>query len=73
MNFFNSMPKKFYCVRCPVIRDTLHFFNLRDDKRFEPRSLMLQLSRKYLALDDLPRNAMGKVTKKELQKIFSKL
>lgn len=30
-----------------------------------------QLPRKYGVLDDLPRNAMGKVTKKELQKILS--
>ncbi len=32
-----------------------------------------QLPRKYGVLDDLPRNAMGKVTKKELQKILSAL
>lgn len=29
-----------------------------------------QLPRKYLVQDDLPRNVMGKVTKKELQKLF---
>ena len=27
--------------------------------------------RKYISLDDLPRNVMGKVTKKELQKLFT--
>lgn len=29
-----------------------------------------KIPRKYLVLDDLPRNAMGKVTKKELQKLL---
>ena len=32
-----------------------------------------QWPRKYLLLEDLPRNVMGKVTKKELQKQFQKL
>ena len=29
-----------------------------------------KLPRKYNILDDLPRNVMGKVTKKELKKLF---
>jgi malonyl-CoA/methylmalonyl-CoA synthetase len=29
-----------------------------------------RLPRLYLTLDDLPRNAMGKVTKKEVVKLF---
>jgi malonyl-CoA/methylmalonyl-CoA synthetase len=32
-----------------------------------------QWPRKYLLLEDLPRNVMGKVTKKELQKQFQDL
>lgn len=32
-----------------------------------------KLPRKYIVQDDLPRNVMGKVTKKELQKIFAEL
>lgn len=32
-----------------------------------------KIPRKYILLDDLPRNVMGKVTKKELQKIISEL
>ena len=32
-----------------------------------------QWPRKYLILEDLPRNVMGKVTKKELQKKFKLL
>jgi malonyl-CoA/methylmalonyl-CoA synthetase len=32
-----------------------------------------QWPRRYLLLDDLPRNVMGKVTKKELQKQFQSI
>ncbi len=51
------------------------------DENFNPEELKnwlkdrlpgYKVPRKYILLDDLPRNTMGKVTKKELQSLFTK-